>query len=51
MQTVSLEVEHFSKQSGVLTLYLICQFYALPIEQQIKIGCQKYGQMGIQLSD
>ena len=34
------------------TLYLICQFWALPIQQHKKdIGCQKYGQMGIQLSD
>ena len=32
-------------------LYLICQFWALPIQQQIKILCQKYGQMKIQLSD
>ena len=34
-----------------LTLYLICQFWDLRIQQQIKILCQKYGQMGIQLSD
>ena len=34
-----------------LNLYLICQFQASPIQQQIKIWCQKYGQMGIQLSD
>ena len=33
-----------------LTLYLIWQFWALSIQQQIKILCQKYGQMGIQLS-
>ena len=25
-----------------LTLYLICQFWALRIQQQIKISCQKY---------
>ena len=34
-----------------LILYLICQFLALPIQQQIKIWGQKYGQMGIQLCD
>ena len=33
------------------TLYLICQFKAFQIQQQIKIWCQKYRQMGIQLSD
>ena len=32
-----------------LTFYLIYQFLALQIQQQIKIWCQKYGQMGIQL--
>ena len=35
----------------LLTLYLIYQFEALLIQQQIKIWCQKYGQLGIQLSD
>ena len=35
----------------LLTLSLKCQFWALPIQQQIKIWCQKYGQIGIQLSD
>ena len=35
----------------MLTLYLICQFWAVPVQQQIKIRCQKYGQIGIQLSD
>ena len=30
----------------ILTLYLIYQFQALPIQQQMKILCQKYGQMG-----
>ena len=35
----------------MLTLYLIYQFWALPIQQQIKIRYQKYGQIGIQLSD
>ena len=30
------------------THYLICQFWVLPIQQQIKIWCQNYGQMGIQ---
>ena len=34
-----------------LTLYLIWYFWALPIQQQIKIWCHKYGQMGIQLPD
>ena len=34
-----------------LTLYLMCQFWGLPIQQQIKIWCQKYGQIRIQLSD
>ena len=29
-----------------LTLYLICKFWALLIQQQLKIRCQKYGQMG-----
>ena len=33
-----------------LTLYL-CQFWAFQIQRQIKIRCQKYEQMGIQLSD
>ena len=41
----------FTSPIPYLTLYLICQFLALPIQQQIKIWCQKYGQMGIQLSD
>ena len=31
-----------------LTLYLICQFQAVQIQQQIKMWCQKNGQMGIQ---
>ena len=35
-----------------LTLYLIlCQFWGLLIQHQIKIWCQKYGQIEIQLSD
>ena len=34
-----------------LTLHLTCQFWALQIQQQIKIRRQKYGQMGIKLSD
>ena len=34
-----------------LTLILICQFWALPTQQQIKIWCHKYWQMGIQISD
>ena len=39
-------------QEGALTLYLICEVWGLPIQQQIKIiWCQKYGQMGIQLYD
>ena len=38
----------YSLYRSILTLYLICKFLALPIQQQIKI-CQKYGQMGIQL--
>ena len=29
----------------------MCQFWALLIQQQKKIRCQKYGQMGVQLSD
>ena len=33
------------------TLYLIYQFWARPIQQQIKMRSQKYGQMRIQLSD
>ena len=33
----------------LLTLYLTCQFWALPIQQQMKI-CHKYWQMGIQVS-
>ena len=42
---------YFSPQDvSCITLYLICQYWALPIEQQIKIGCQNYGQMGIQVS-
>ena len=36
--------------SKILNLYLIWQFWALSIQQQIKI-CQKYRHMGIQLSD
>ena len=39
------------KKKMLLTLYLIYQFEALLIQQQIKIWCQKYGQLGIQLSD
>ena len=34
-----------------LNLYLIFQFWAHLIQQQKKIWCQKYGQMGIRLSD
>ena len=34
-----------------LTLYLICQFWALPFQQQKKICCQKCGQRRIQISD
>ena len=37
--------------SSDLTLYIICQFWGLPFQQQMKIWCQKYGQTGIQLSD
>ena len=37
--------------SAILTFYLIWQCWALPIQQQIKIWCQKYGPMGIQLPD
>ena len=40
-----------TEQSVSLTLYLICQFWALPVQQQIKIWCHKYWQMGIQVSD
>ena len=35
----------------ILTIYLLGQFWALRIQQQIKVWFQKYGQMGIQLSD
>ena len=34
-----------------LALYLICQFWVLPIQQQIRTWCQKYGPVEIQLSD
>ena len=34
-----------------LNLYLICQFWALLIQQQIKIRCRKYGQTWLQVSD
>ena len=34
-----------------LTLYLVCQFWGLPIQRQMKIWCHKYGQIGILLSD
>ena len=40
----------FSKQFLVLTLYLICQFCALPIQQQIKIY-KKIWTNEVQLSD
>ena len=40
-----------SQTDNCLTLYLICKFYPLHIQQQIRISCQKYGQMGIHLSD
>ena len=33
----------------ILTLYLICKFWALLIQQQLKIWCQKYGQVGVEL--
>ena len=33
-------------ENCVLTLYLICQFWALPFQGQMKIWCQKYGQIG-----
>ena len=36
---------------GSLTLYLICQIWALPVQQQIKMSCEQYGQTGIKLSD
>ena len=35
----------------ISTLYLICQFYAFQIQQQLKIRSQNYEQMGIQLAD
>ena len=38
-------------ETDLLTLYLLCQLWSLPNQQQIKISCQKYGQMGIQVSD
>ena len=34
-----------------LTLYLMCKFWDLQIQQPINKWCQKHGQMGIQLSD
>ena len=34
-----------------LALYLICQYLAPSIQQQKKIRSQKYGLMGIRLSD
>ena len=37
--------------SGALTLYLTCRLLAFQIQQQIKIWCQKYWQMGIQFTD
>ena len=43
----SLQNCHFGRVSP----FLICQFYALQIQQQIKIGYQKYEKMGKQLSD
>ena len=46
LQFVSIWTHSKILSSGnELTLYLICQFWALPIQQQIKIWCQKYGQM------
>ena len=36
---------------SIKTLYLTWQYWALPIQQQIEIWCQKQGKMGIQLSD
>ena len=35
----------------ILTLYLLCQFWALPIKQQIKNTMSKIWTNGIQLSD
>ena len=35
----------------LITLYLICQCSDLPFQQQMQIRHQKYGQIGIQLSD
>ena len=37
-----------SSSENCLTLYLICQFWAFPIQWQRKIWCHKYGQIGIQ---
>ena len=37
--------------TSMLTLYFTCQFWALPIQRQINIRCQKYRPVGIQLSD
>ena len=53
-ETAQISIYKFTLNDEILdlsnlTLYLICQFWALPIQQQIKILCQKYGQMGIQL--
>ena len=33
------------------TVYLTCQYWALPIRQQIKVWCHKYWQSGIQFSE
>ena len=38
-------------EKKLFTLYLIWQIWALSIRQQVKKCCQKYGQMGIQLSN
>ena len=37
--------------SGQFNPYLTLKFWALPVQQQIKIWCQKYWQMGMQFSD
>ena len=48
---MKLDAQATKKPKG-LTLYLkLCQSWGLLVQQQIKIWCQKYGQIEIQLSD
>ena len=48
---LNLDKKIFLSTGKGLTLYLIFQFWTLPIQQQIKIWCHKYWQMRIQFSD